>query len=233
MRHVDVAGTSVLLAGGADREGGGDGPLVVLLHGFGAPGDDLAPFWRVIDAPPGTRWAFPAAPLALDGTGGRAWWMIDIEQRIRAAERGDLDRLTHEVPEGLAHARERVVAVLDALEKELRPSHLVLGGFSQGAILSCDVALRTRRRLAGITLLSGTLVAKDDWAALTSQRAGLPVFQSHGASDPLLPFPQAETLRNMLREGGADVTWVPFRGGHEIPAAVVDALGPWMRRALA
>jgi phospholipase/carboxylesterase len=233
MRRLELAGSSVLVAGGADREGGGDGPLVVLLHGFGAPGDDLAPLWRVIDAPSGTRWAFPAAPLALDGagSGGRAWWMIDIERRLRAAERGQLDELAREIPDGLAKAHEHVVAILDALERELCPSSLVLGGFSQGAILSCDVALRTRRRLAGLVLLSGTLVAQDDWAPLIGGRAGLPVFQSHGASDALLPFAQAETLRDMLRAGGADVTWRPFRGGHEIPPAVVQALGPWMRRA--
>jgi phospholipase/carboxylesterase len=235
MRRVEVAGSSVILAGGADREGGGDGPLVVLLHGFGAPGDDLAGLWRVIDAPPGTRWAFPAAPIALDalGPGARAWWMVDIEGRLRAAERGQLDELAREVPDGLVEARERVTATLDALEQQLRPSRVVLGGFSQGAMLACDVALRTGRALAGIALLSGTVVARDEWAALAPQRAGLPVFQSHGTSDPLLPFSKAEALRDLLRAGGADVTWTPFRGGHEIPGTALDALGPWTRRVLA
>ena len=230
-----MAGTSVLLAGGTDREGGGDGPLVVLLHGFGAPGDDLAPLWRVVDAPSGTRWAFPAAPLELEGPGfgGRAWWTIDIERHIRAAERGDLDRLARDVPPGLTEAREGVVAVLDALEAHLRPSKVVLGGFSQGAILSCDVALRTRRALAGIALLSGTLVARDEWAALAPQRAGLRVFQTHGAADRLLPFSQAEGLRELLRAAGADVTWVPFRGGHEIPGPAIAGLGSWLRATLA
>jgi phospholipase/carboxylesterase len=224
----------VILAGGADREGGGDGPLVVLLHGFGAPGDDLASLWRVVDAPAGTRWAFPAAPIALDGAGpgARAWWMIDIDRRLRAAERGQLDAIAREVPDGLAAARERIVATLDALEEQLRPSRVVLGGFSQGSMLSCDVALRTGRALAGLALLSGTVVAQDEWSALATKRAGLPVFQSHGASDPLLPFSQAEALRDLLRGGGADVTWSPFRGGHEIPGAVLDGLGAWLRRVL-
>jgi phospholipase/carboxylesterase len=48
----------------------------------------------------------------------------------------------------------------------------------------------------------------------------------------MLPYAQAEKLRDVLREGGADVTWVPFRGGHEIPEPVVDALGKWMHTAL-
>jgi predicted esterase len=36
----------------------------------------------------------------------------------------------------------------------------------------------------------------------------------------------------MLREGGLDVTWVSFRGGHEIPTSVVEGLGKWLRAAL-
>jgi phospholipase/carboxylesterase len=234
MRRLELAGLSVLLTGGTDREGGGDGPLIVLLHGFGAPGDDLAPLWRVIDVPTGTRWAFPAAPLALEGTGyggGRAWWMIDIDRHVMAAQRGDLS-LRGETPQGMNEARETVVAMLDELEALTHPSKLVLGGFSQGSMLACDVALRTERPLAGVVVLSGALVAADAWAPLVANRRSLPVFQSHGTADPLLPFPQAEALRDLWRQGGAEVTWVPFRGGHEIPGTVVDALGRWNRTTL-
>jgi phospholipase/carboxylesterase len=234
VKRVEAGGLSVLLAGGADREGGGDGPLVVLLHGFGAPGDDLASLWRVIDAPAATRWAFPAAPLALEGMGygGRAWWMVDIERLMRAGERGDRDDLAREAPAGMSEAHARVVAMLDELGTQLKPSKVVLGGFSQGAMLACDVALRTERTLAGVALLSGTLVAHDEWAPLAARRSGLAVFQSHGTEDPILPYAQAEKLRDMLRDAGVDVTWVPFRGGHAIPGTVTDGLGRWMRATL-
>ena len=244
MKELDLAGLKVRLAGGVDREGGGEGPLVVLLHGFGAPGDDLVPFWRVLDAPRGTRWAFPAAPFALQGDGGlasgagyaprdsRAWWMIDIERRLSAAERGELEAMSGEVPPGMADASARVSALLDELDARLKPTNVVLGGFSQGAMLACDVALRTDRALAGIALLSGTLVAADECAPLASRRRGLPVLQSHGMLDPLLPFAYAEKLRDLLQTGGLDVTWVPFRGGHEIPDPVLRALGGWIRTVL-
>jgi phospholipase/carboxylesterase len=244
MRELNLAGLPVRVAGGADGNGGGEGPLVVLLHGFGAPGDDLASLWRVVDAPAGTRWAFPAAPLILQMGGpasprgpgpppdARAWWMIDLDRRLGAAERGQLDSLAREVPEGMREAGERIVSLLRELDTWLRPTKIVLGGFSQGAMLACDVALRTDARLAGVALLSGTLLASDEWAALVSRRHGLPILQSHGTFDPLLPFAYAEKLRDLLTSGGAVVTWVPFRGGHEIPHGVVDALGGWLRAVL-
>ena len=59
--------------------------------------------------------------------------------------RGESIDRTKEIPDGLAEARASVIAMLDELERELAPSFLVLGGFSQGAMLSCDVALRTER----------------------------------------------------------------------------------------
>ncbi|MGH7282639.1 MAG: hypothetical protein ACRELY_14020, partial [Polyangiaceae bacterium] len=67
MKQRDFGGLRAILAGGTDREGGGDGSVLVLMHGFGAPGDDLVSLWRVIDAPRGTRFIFPEAPIALGG----------------------------------------------------------------------------------------------------------------------------------------------------------------------
>lgn len=232
MRSESLGGLRVRITGGEDREGGGDGPAVVLLHGFGAPGDDLVPLVRVLDVPRAARFVFPEGPLAIPGYGaGRAWWMVDIEERIARRERGE--DLSREVPVGMAEAHERVVAMLDALDAALHPSRLVLGGFSQGAMLSCDVALRTERPLAGLVLLSGAPVASDEWTPLMSRRRGLPVFASHGRDDPMLPFAGADRLRTALDAAGLPVRWVPFRGGHEIPPGVLDGLARFLRDVLA
>jgi phospholipase/carboxylesterase len=235
MRIVELGGLKVRIAGGTDREGGGEGPAVVLLHGFGAPGDDLASLWRVLPAPPGTRFVFPEAPLSLSVLGmieGRAWWMIDIARFQRARSPKDLQSLMSQVPDGLAEARARVVAMLDALDATLRPSKLVLGGFSQGAMLAVDVALRTDRVLAGVVAMSGALIAEDEWKALAPKRSGLAIVQSHGTRDPILPFVAAEALRDVLVGAGLKHTWVPFNGEHAIPPPVMDAVGTFLQRTL-
>jgi phospholipase/carboxylesterase len=209
--------------------GEGDGPVVVLMHGFGAPAEDLVPLARYVDAPPGTRWVFPAAPMELGSPFGeaRAWWMIDTARFVRDLESGRGATWTTEVPAGLAEARERVIALCAEVRARLG-ERLVLGGFSQGAMLACDVALRTPEPLAGLALLSATIVAEDEWRPRFRARRGLRVFQSHGRADPLLPYAVAERLRMLWEDGGADVEFVGFGGGHELPPEVLDALGGWL-----
>lgn len=232
MRRLNAAGLDVIAAGGEDREGGGDGPLVVLCHGFGAPGEDLVPLFRQLAVPREVRFAFPAAPLDLGATlgpayrGGRAWWMIDPKS-LEEAQRGIRRDRSHVVPEGLAEARTMVTALLGELGGLLgaTPEKTILGGFSQGAMVSLDVALRLPHRLAGLCLMSGSIVAVDEWQPLFATLKGVPIVQSHGRSDPLLPFDIAEKLRDLLRDAGADVRWVEFSGGHTIPGSVLDALG--------
>ena len=235
MKVEQLGGLKVRLTGGTDGRGGGDGPVVVLLHGWGAPGDDLVPLGQEIAAPRGTRFVFPEAPLSLQmGFGDlRGWWMLDLEQRQREIAAGRARDLSRKVPEGLAEARSKVIALLDELERRLGVKQMVLGGFSQGAMLACDVALHSGRPLAGLVMLSGTLLAADEWTPLMPKRKGLKVFQSHGSADPLLPSFMAEQLRDLLNQAGLSVEWVGFRGGHEIPGMVLDKLGVFLHAALA
>ena len=236
MREVVLGGLKARLTGGSDGKGGGDGPVVILLHGFGARGDDLVPLADVIDVPRGTRWLFPEAPLSLNmGFGdSRAWWIIDFAriQEDRAA--GRIRDLSVEVPQGLALARDRVLTFLKELPRQLPIEYkkTVIGGFSQGAMLTCDAVLHTDYPFAGLVQLSGNLVAQTVWNSLMPKRKGLPVFQSHGIQDDILPHIGAERLRDELQRAGLVLEWHSFRGGHEIPEAVLRRLGSFVTNRL-
>ena len=233
MQELELEGLRVRLTGGDDGRGGGEGPMIVLLHGYGAPGDDLVPLAAALRAPAHTRFVFPAAPIRLAGAfaygDSRAWWHLDEAALERAMRTGRPRDLRGELPAELPEARARVLALLDALDA---PPATVLGGFSQGAMLSCDVALHSERPLAGLVMLSGNYLSERSWAPRMAARAGLRALQSHGRGDSLLGIDGATSLRDALVAAGWRLDWVEFDGGHEIPPAVVSALEQFLSEAL-
>jgi phospholipase/carboxylesterase len=235
VKTLQLGPLRVHAAGGSDRDGGGDGPAVLLCHGFGAPGDDLVSLHRVIDAGPGVRWFFPEAPLGMGmgaGAIGRAWWEIDMMALQLAMQRGAQRQMETEHPAGMPAAAAALTAVIEALEADhkVTRSRLVIGGFSQGSMVTTEVALHAERPFAGLVVLSGALLCRDRWAAAAARSApGLRVFQSHGRRDPILPFAGAEALGALLDGAGAQRTFVPFGGQHEIPYPVIEGAGAFLR----
>ena len=216
--------------------------LVVLCHGYGAPGDDLVPLAGALlrtlpsDMAPIT-FAFPEAPLSLDfgGFGGaRAWWHLDVEAIMEAERAGRARDLSGSAPPGLAPARERLSACVAALQEMTGcgPEQLVLGGFSQGAMLTTDLALRMPIGPQLLAILSGTLVDAASWRELAPKKRSMPVLISHGDHDPLLPFAMACALRDQLIADGLDVSFVPFHGPHAIARPALERFAELIREHL-
>jgi phospholipase/carboxylesterase len=216
-------GLQVQMVGEA-KEGETGGQVVVLLHGWGASGDDLVPLARQL-VRAGTRFVVPVAPLEHPAGGGaRAWWHLDLERRRRAVESGARD-LREEVPEGMVAARTQVQGLLRDVRAHHKPAVLNLVGFSQGGMLATDVALAADPPVDGVAILSGTLLAEAVWRKAAARPGPKPmVFLSHGREDALLPFPLAEQLKTLLEQNQYPVTWVPFDGGHAIPPEVTRPL---------
>jgi len=212
--------------------------VVILCHGYGAPAQDLVPLAaELLNLRPElarrVRFVFPGAPLTLQGMpGARAWW--DLPPELWQFGERDWERYADVVVEGLAPARRALLGVVQAVSAStgLPLSRLVLGGFSQGAMLATDVALRLEEPPAGLVALSGILITKSDWSARAKRRSGLPVFQSHGRYDDILPFARGEALRTLLQEAGLQVEFVPFDGPHGIFPEVLERLAAFLAARL-
>ena len=211
-----------------------DAPVLVLLHGFASKPSE----WLPISARIGTEGMLFVFPEGSEVTtppqgrvGGRAWWKRDRPRPIGPQQAGSPPDRSRYVPPGLAAARTRVIAFLDQLEAQegIDSRRVILGGFSQGAMLALDVALHDPRSLRGLALLSGTIVNEPGWFGRLSSRRGLPVFIAHSPQDTVLPFALALRLRLALETHGWQVTWRSFEGGHAMPAEVIAALGDFAR----
>ncbi len=207
---------------------GGSELSVVVLHGYAMDHQDLAPFAGSLGVP--GRFHFPRAPDAAP-LGGRAWWPIDLAARAAALERGPRD-LWDQYPAQRARARQELLRQLDAPDLFAASAPVVWAGFSQGGMLACDTLLHEPVRLDGLILLSSSRIALNEWQAHRERLKGLPVLVAHGTRDPDLAFAAGQGLRDWLCESGAQVQWVPFEGGHEIPLAVWRQVRTFLRARL-
>jgi phospholipase/carboxylesterase len=213
---------------------------VVLLHGYGAPGDDLAPIASELlqtDAAirENVRFYVPQALIGLEGLGlpdGRAWWPLDMNRLVLAAQLNRWEELRRETPPGLSDARAAVLKFTEAIRAEtaLPIGRIVLAGFSQGAMLCTDVALHLPESVAALCLASGSLISEEEWTSLAEQHAPLDVLMSHGRQDPILPCAGSEALRDLFVASGHQVEFLPFSGGHTIPWSFLSAFAKRLAR---
>lgn len=206
-------------------------PWVILFHGYGADAGDLSSLGDLIPTRTPMNYLFPEGPLEVPigpGWTGRAWWNIDMAAIQRDMAAGIERDTSDQVPAGLPKARELALGLIDRLGVPW--NRLVLGGFSQGAMLAVDLALHAPEAPLGLAILSGSLVNKADWMAHAPNRKGLEFFQCHGKSDMVLPFKNAQRLETLLTQAGLKGRLQPFAGAHEIPPDCIHQLGLYLQK---
>jgi phospholipase/carboxylesterase len=224
----------------AIAEGASPELAVVLCHGYGAPATDLVPLANELmelkpELGPKVRFVFPAAPLSLSMMGmpsARAWFHLPPE--VLMGQERNWDQFAVATPEGLAQARRAMMSLLSALSAatKLPYGRIVLGGFSQGGMVTTDVALRLEEAPAGLCILSGSLICQDEWKQRAEKRKGLPVLQSHGRYDNILAFHQAERLQKLMTDAGLSVEFLPFNGPHTIAPEVLERMAEFLHERL-
>ncbi len=196
---------------------------VVLFHGFGANADDLFSLNEILDPDEDFNWFFPQGILGIPLDAhweGRAWWTLDLKRLQNMGKPvWDYDQ---EVPVGLDSARLHAENILAAAGGQ----KVILGGFSQGAMLAVDVA--TSISVQALLLFSGALIAAPLWksrldAGTGSAKGKLPFFLSHGQQDQVLPLDAGEKLYRFLTDTAHwQGSLYRFSGGHEIPLPVMN-----------
>ena len=194
--------------------------LVVLVHGYGADGQDLiglAEHWRQLI--PTCAFVAPNAPARVPGSSGYQWFPIS---RIDP----------HEMRKGVEQAGPALDVCLDAelAKLNLPPERLALVGFSQGTMLSLHLGLRRRVRPCAIVGFSGLLPGMPPH--LEPGEDIPPVLLTHGDSDQVIP-PQAMFLAaSQLGLAGVPVQWHLARGmGHGIDPEGLAMAGQFLSLA--
>jgi phospholipase/carboxylesterase len=194
---------------------------LVLFHGRGADEHDLYPLLDMLDPERRLLGATLRAPLRLP-PGGAHWYIV---RRIGFPDR-DTFHSTYEA----------ATAWLDVLlaEHEVPHDRAVLGGFSQGAVMSYALGLGAgRSRPAGILALSGFIPTVDGFALDLEGATGLPVAIGHGVYDPVIPVEFGRDARDRLTAAGAEVTYRESPMPHAIDPGFLRELPAWLAGAVA
>jgi predicted esterase len=91
-------------------------------------------------------------------------------------------------------------------------------------MVATDVALRMTESPGALAVLSGTLLCEKRWKDMADRRGPLPVLQTHGHFDSILPYQCAEWLKEMFEQAGFPVDFRAFPGMHQIPITALEGL---------
>lgn len=196
--------------------------LVVLVHGYGADGQDLIELGRYwAQALPGAAFVAPNGPDRCAGSPqGYQWFPIS---RLSPGE----------LASGVTYAAPLLERFLDEEMRRtgLGPERTAIVGFSQGTMLALHVALRRKVAFAGVVGFSGALAAPERLEAELASRP--PVYLAHGEADQVVP-PQATPMAaTVLAMFGVPVIWHMSPGiGHGIAPDMLDQGGRFLANAL-
>jgi len=190
--------------------------MLVLLHGRGADERDLYPLLDLLD--PGRRLVgvTPRAPLHLP-PGGAHWYAV------------------HEIgypdPTTFSETYAQASSWLDRLADEtgVPPARTVLGGFSQGAVMTYALGLGAGRpRPAALVALSGFVPTVPGFE-LDLDGPHLPIAIGHGSLDPVISVEWGRRAQRLFEEAGVESLYreSPYMG-HSIDPGFLEELPEWI-----
>ena len=194
---------------------------LVFLHGYGASAQDLSDF-RHLTLSTHSHWIFPEGPLPTPSAPeGRAWFPLKLH-----------------LPQNQIQESKESLYYLNKYIKEIQnfiapfpAESLVLGGFSQGAVMALNLALRMKTPPLGLVFMSGTLFPT---TLLQEQKQsfvqGGRFFQSHGQQDSLLDFKSSQQVTSFLKSLSWEGEFLDFAGGHEIPPLVLSSVQKFLQK---
>ncbi len=186
---------------------------LVLLHGRGADEHDLFPLLDALDPERRLLGVTPRGPLTLP-PGGAHWY------RLGGIPTPD--------PGTFFPTLEAAAAFLDDLPLPI--DRVVLGGFSQGAVMSWALGLGAGRpRPAAIIALSGFMPEVEGFELDLTGLDGYPIVVAHGSLDPVIPVEFGRDAAARVRAAGADLLWREAPVPHTIDPRVVPELRALVR----
>ena len=199
-------------------------PMVILLHGFGAHMGDLASLAPAIDGT-GYVYIFPNAPIPFEigpGATGYGWtYPRRIPQELRRAD--DVDSVVDMLATLVDEVTERYAT---------EAGQVILGGFSQGGMMTYRYGLPNPGKFKGLAALSAVAPDEDTMRERLPTDRSQPIFVAHGTADMVIEVQMARDTREFLQAEGYAPVYREYPMAHEISQQTLTDLADWIKSVL-
>ena len=187
---------------------------LVLFHGRGVDENDLFPLLDSLDPERRLVGATPRGPLSLP-PGGAHWYSF---REVGSPDKETFDASYELVGGWLAGFAE---------ETGVPPERMVLGGFSQGAVMAYALGLgQGSPRPAGLIALSGFIPTVEGFELDLSPLP--PAAIGHGTLDPVISVEWSRRAKQRLEQAGADVLYREYPLPHAVDPGYLSELSTWL-----
>ena len=207
-----------------------------MFHGYGASQNDLAGLSQVLLKNKNTEWFFPNGVEALKFNGmevGRCWFDLQVSSLQEALANDDYEYIENKVYTKLDPCIDQVEKIFTT--DQIDYSQSVVGGFSQGSILSFSLALRLSRKGVvpkAICLFSPTFVGEKKLIEEIKELGDVPLFICHGTQDQVLPYRQTQKLVELCEKHFKHFSFFSFDDGHTIPMSAIQSANDFLNTHL-
>lgn len=196
--------------------------IIIMLHGYGSNGNDLiqlAYAWGNIF--PNIYFSAPDAPFNSEQLPGGFKWFEAYPNGLHFSKlSGDLKK---DVIKDFQISIQSISEHIEKLSKtyNLKNDKIFLLGFSQGSMMSIDIATKSINPFAGIIFLSGKIFYPEDF--FTVERYKNKVLVIHGDRDEVIPPTHYYETCKILNESKNDVQQHLIKDmSHSISTEVIE-----------
>lgn len=135
--------------------------------------------------------------------------------------------------DGVLRIRGQMLQLMEELEKQgWDPKDIFLFGFSQGCLVSADLAMHYPKRLGGVVGISGYFHFFPRWKRALKKNRATPWLLTHGFKDDVLPIEDTKFGVEKLRSAGLKVDFVESAKKHVLEEEEYPVIRKWVREKI-
>jgi phospholipase/carboxylesterase len=196
-------------------------PIFFLLHGYGSNEDDLLSLSTEVPANCITVSIRAPYPIA---EGSYKWYDFSVQGNTKTVNEAQLNSSSADV-----------LTLIHQLCKKYKANtkKIIIGGFSQGAIMSYELATVAPNKFAGIVILSGRLLPETQAKIKNaSALAGTKILVMHGTTDNIIAITEAQEAKTFFAFNKIPITYKTYNMAHSITAPQLADLKKWLAKTL-